>query len=282
MAMLLSDEPRRSRRGPRGDPGLRHRHRRARRSPSARAGFYPEGDRRRRAAEPPAQLRSRASRAATASARSCASSVLFALHNVLRDPPFSRLDLISCRNLLIYLDRDVRSSRCSRCSTSRCGPAATCSSAASETVDAAPRLFTPVDKKHRIYRANPVGRPLRALPAVPTLIAGAGAARRPAAPAAVGRRGRRRLADLHRQLLEQYAPPSVLVDRRATSIVHLVGRRPLPARRRRRAVAQPAAARCRPELRLELRTALFQALQLQAARRGAPRAAASATARRRS
>ncbi len=31
--------------------------------------------------------------------------VLFALHNLLRDPPFSRLDIICCRNLLIYLDR---------------------------------------------------------------------------------------------------------------------------------------------------------------------------------
>ncbi|MES2530791.1 MAG: chemotaxis protein CheB, partial [Pseudomonadota bacterium] len=31
--------------------------------------------------------------------------VLFAVHNLLRDPPFSRLDLICCRNLLIYLDR---------------------------------------------------------------------------------------------------------------------------------------------------------------------------------
>ena len=31
--------------------------------------------------------------------------VLFANHNVLRDPPFSRIDLICCRNLLIYLDK---------------------------------------------------------------------------------------------------------------------------------------------------------------------------------
>ena len=31
--------------------------------------------------------------------------ILFAAHNLLRDPPFSRLDLITCRNLLIYLDR---------------------------------------------------------------------------------------------------------------------------------------------------------------------------------
>lgn len=33
--------------------------------------------------------------------------VLFAHHNVIKDPPFSRLDLITCRNLLIYLNRSV-------------------------------------------------------------------------------------------------------------------------------------------------------------------------------
>ena len=55
-------------------------------------------------------------------------SVIFAEHNVLRDPPFSRVDLICCRNLLIYLDR-ARSKACSRPSTSRCGPAGICFSA---------------------------------------------------------------------------------------------------------------------------------------------------------
>ena len=35
-------------------------------------------------------------------------TVLFAVHNVIRDPPFSHLDLISCRNLLIYLNRPVQ------------------------------------------------------------------------------------------------------------------------------------------------------------------------------
>ena len=34
--------------------------------------------------------------------------VLFASHSLLRDPPFSRLDMISCRNLLIYLDRELQ------------------------------------------------------------------------------------------------------------------------------------------------------------------------------
>src|ERR671920_2169495 len=35
-------------------------------------------------------------------------TVLFAPHNILRDPPFSRLDLVSCRNLLIYINRQVQ------------------------------------------------------------------------------------------------------------------------------------------------------------------------------
>jgi two-component system, chemotaxis family, CheB/CheR fusion protein len=35
-------------------------------------------------------------------------TVLFALHDLLKNPPFSRIDLISCRNLLIYLDREAQ------------------------------------------------------------------------------------------------------------------------------------------------------------------------------
>ncbi len=37
--------------------------------------------------------------------------VLFASHNILRDPPFSRLDMVSCRNLLIYLNRETQDQR---------------------------------------------------------------------------------------------------------------------------------------------------------------------------
>src|SRR5262249_35984890 len=39
--------------------------------------------------------------------------VLFASHSLLKDPPFSRIDLISCRNLLIYLDRELQQQVCS-------------------------------------------------------------------------------------------------------------------------------------------------------------------------
>ena len=33
---------------------------------------------------------------------------VFSVHSVIKDPPFSRLDLISCRNLLIYLDASLQ------------------------------------------------------------------------------------------------------------------------------------------------------------------------------
>src|SRR5207302_2241585 len=39
--------------------------------------------------------------------------VLFASHSLLKDPPFSRIDLISCRNVLIYLDRELQQQTCS-------------------------------------------------------------------------------------------------------------------------------------------------------------------------
>jgi len=34
--------------------------------------------------------------------------ILFASHSLLKDPPFSRIDVVTCRNLLIYLDRELQ------------------------------------------------------------------------------------------------------------------------------------------------------------------------------
>ena len=68
----------------------------------ARIGIYPE-------TSPPTSRRSgcgassRKSTAATASAKSMRDCCIFARQNLTKDPPFSTLDLISCRNVLIYL-----------------------------------------------------------------------------------------------------------------------------------------------------------------------------------
>ncbi|MFY9835125.1 MAG: chemotaxis protein CheB, partial [Xanthobacteraceae bacterium] len=39
--------------------------------------------------------------------------VLFALHDLLKDPPFAHVDIVSCRNVLIYLDRELQEQLCS-------------------------------------------------------------------------------------------------------------------------------------------------------------------------
>src|SRR5262249_42715873 len=81
--------------------------------------------------------------------------VLFATHNVLRDPPFSRLDLVSCRNLLIYLNHDMQDQvleifhfALKQDSVLFLG--------GSESAENVPSLYLPIDKKHRIYRRRGV------------------------------------------------------------------------------------------------------------------------------
>lgn len=80
--------------------------------------------------------------------------VLFAVHNLLRDPPFSRLDLICCRNLLIYLDRKAQA-RALELFRSSLRPGGYLFLGTSESTEAVGDLFVPIDKKNRIFRVNP-------------------------------------------------------------------------------------------------------------------------------
>ena len=83
---------------------------------------------------------------------------VFARHDVTRDPPFSRMDLISCRNLLIYLEPRMQQ-RVWPSSTTPSEPSGVLLLGASETAGATEDLFTPVDKKHRIYLKRPAAAP---------------------------------------------------------------------------------------------------------------------------
>ncbi len=77
--------------------------------------------------------------------------VLFAPHNVLSDPPFSRLDLVTCRNLLIYMQRAAQERVFQRFSYGlRNGGYLLLGS--SET--ASESLFEPVDRRLRLYRST--------------------------------------------------------------------------------------------------------------------------------
>ena len=146
--------------------------------------------------------------------------VLFAVHNVLHDPPFARMDLISCRNLLIYLEPDAQEQvlETFHYALNRNGVLFL---GESETAGTA-GLFTPLAGSHRIY-----GRVAGARTGVPRLSRvdpKRPVGRRPGAAAAAapesGPDPTFSYGDLHMSMLEQYVPPSVVVDERL-DVVHL-------------------------------------------------------------
>jgi two-component system CheB/CheR fusion protein len=83
--------------------------------------------------------------------REIRNTVVFACHDVITAPPFTQLDVLSCRNLLIYLDSELQSRlvpmfhRCLK-------PDGILFLGTSETVASAPGLFRPADGKWRLYR----------------------------------------------------------------------------------------------------------------------------------
>lgn len=137
--------------------------------------------------------------------------VVFAPQNILQDPPFSRLDIATCRNLLIYLEPEVQQQVLSLLHFGlRDG--GTLFLGTAETITGTEDMFEPLDKRARIYRR--VG-PTRhgavdfALPHLP-----------PAGDGTTRTRGRRHdgarssVAELtQRALLEHHTPAAVTVDR---------------------------------------------------------------------
>jgi two-component system CheB/CheR fusion protein len=134
--------------------------------------------------------------------------VLFAPHNILRDPPFSRLDLVSCRNVLIYLNRETQE-RVLNIFHFALRPGGRLFLGSSETAESVSNIFLPLDKKHRVYQRRPDGAGWSNFPAM----ASGGVWR----PREVNARqseptNLRSFGEIHLQLIEQFAPPSVLVD----------------------------------------------------------------------
>ena len=145
--------------------------------------------------------------------------VLFARHNVLHDPPFSRMDLISCRNLFIYLQPEAQE-RALETFHFALNPGGMLFLGESETTDDK-GLFTPTEgNTHRVFTRT--GPPHRGLPRVSAADPRPrGQAPTPDGPAATEKPGNGfSYGALHLRMLEQYAPASVIVDDRL-NVVHL-------------------------------------------------------------
>jgi two-component system CheB/CheR fusion protein len=188
--------------------------------------------------------------------------VLFANHSLLKDRPFSHNDLISCRNLLIYLDRQLQEQVLNTLYYAL-NPGGYLLLGPSESADQPVGLFGTVDRKARIYQslaqsgAKPRVRP-RLLggthkhePSMPTNVA-----------APPGHALPLRDATTHLRAIEKVAPPSILVND-AHGVLHLsenAGRyvKPLGG-----PLTGDVVDLVRPEFRSDLRMALHRAFEQQ-------------------
>ena len=89
--------------------------------------------------------------------------VLFSTHNVIADPPFSNLDLVSCRNLLIYLGYHLQE-KLIPVFHYALKPEGHLFLGSSENLQAHKNLFAPIDERHRISRRCEVDQVLSSLP----------------------------------------------------------------------------------------------------------------------
>jgi two-component system, chemotaxis family, CheB/CheR fusion protein len=184
--------------------------------------------------------------------------VLFARHNVIKDPPFSHLDLVCCRNLLIYLNR-LAQHRVMETVHFALNPGGFLFVGSSESTEGATDLFGAVDGDAHIFQSRPLSyRPGLPVPDL-SIASRVNTVRASSTPEAHARE-RLSSADLHLRLLEQYAPPSVVITDEH-EIVHLSEGAGAYLQFSGGNPSHNLLRSILPDLRLELRTALYQAAQ---------------------
>lgn len=154
--------------------------------------------------------------------KSLRESVVFARQNLIDDPPFSRMDLISCRNLLIYLEPNLQRKALPAFHYAL-KPGGYLFLGASESIGGFTDLFQAADRKQKIYskKAAPTAqshlpvRKARGEPSGPDTRA----EEFPMRPTRLGADALEGLnyeldaqKEADRIIISQYAPPSVLVD----------------------------------------------------------------------
>jgi len=150
--------------------------------------------------------------------------VLFTKHDVVLDPPFTKLDILSCRNLLIYFDATLQRRLLPLFHYSlRAGGLLLLGS--SETIGSFSKLFEPLDSTLRLYLRNhthSAAGPQLLLKSFPPLSKPTKETPMPSSPiAAPG--GESLQAAANHVLLQVHAPPAVLVNA-AGDIVYISGR----------------------------------------------------------
>jgi two-component system CheB/CheR fusion protein len=142
--------------------------------------------------------------------RSLRGVVLFAEHDVAHDAPFTQLDLVSCRNLLVYLEPHLQAQVLGALQRSL-RPGGALLLGAGEGPEAPADGLAPIDVRHRLYRRTDPARADHRVDHRAGRPAAGGRSRvtaRPGTPASVEQAG----ADAATTLARFYAPAAVVVD----------------------------------------------------------------------
>ena len=190
-------------------------------------------------------------------------SIVFAEHNLLADPPFSRVDLVSCRNLLIYLQRDVQREVIELFHYAL-NPVGFLLLGQSETISES-TLFHAEDKEHRLYRKRDTPTNEPRLP----VFAWSGRRIVDLPPPIVLPNRFESYGALHQRMVERYAPPSILIgpDHKVVHVSEHAGRY---LRVPGGDVTANILNLVREELRIDLHAALHDAAKKHRALRSKP------------
>ena len=146
--------------------------------------------------------------------------IVFAAHNLIKDPPFLKLDLLSARNLLIYIKGDLQQ-KLMPLFYYALNPKGLLFLGTAETAGTTPELFQEVDRKWRLYRRKDGGTPHRYLPQFPLQSAiEAHSIDQPKGGLKVKNMDIPLIADS--LMLSQYAPAYVVIDQ-AYNIIYVRG-----------------------------------------------------------
>jgi two-component system, chemotaxis family, CheB/CheR fusion protein len=183
---------------------------------------------------------------------------IFSPHNIVKDAPFSRIDILSCRNLLIYLNADLQN-RVIPIFHFSLRPGGILFLGSSENVTRHAKLFAPVDRRNRLFRR--VETDTRIIPDFPLtprarLLEPGGPAVLPAVSpsrlgVAIGRQAE--------AVAERYAPAYIVVDQHF-DVLHFSGRTGRYLDPSAGAATLNLLNLVHRDLRLDLRSALHRAL----------------------
>lgn len=184
-------------------------------------------------------------------------SCIFSPHNLIKDPPFSRLDLISCRNVLIYLEVELQKKLLPLFHYAL-NPSGFLFLGPSENVASRSELFRTVDQRHRIFQRKPMV--LHSAARISLIDPGQVTKLQPVtSTVSVTPKEPNTARSIERIIVEEYAPASVVINEMG-EVVYFAGDTGRFLKPPAGSPTNKLIAMARENLRLELRTVVHRAI----------------------